>query len=63
MGTIVMVFSISIQASYSIEDQSIYFRGVARPSVVPLPGEAVSPAGTQDLRDQIKPPRMAPSKE
>lgn len=56
MGTVLMAFSISIQGALSVEDQAIYFRRVARPSFIPAPGEAVSPAGPENLRDRIKTP-------
>lgn len=55
MGTALMALSISIQATYSLEDQAIYFGRVGQPRV-PQPGEAIGPALPDDIINRIKPP-------
>lgn len=54
MGTVLMALSISIQATYSVEDKAIYFGRVGQ-ARVPQPGEALSPAAPPDSKSAPKP--------
>ena len=55
LGTLLMALSITIQSTFSVQDQAIYFERGASPHSVPGPDEAIGPAGPV-LEDTVKPP-------
>lgn len=56
MGTLLMALSITIQASYSAEDQAIYFNRSNVARAPPAPTDAIGPASADALKRMIKPP-------
>jgi hypothetical protein len=62
MGTLLMALSISIQATYSVKDQAIYFGRVGQSQYL-RPDEAIGPAGAEDLNQSIEPPGTDPSRK